>query len=115
MGYSHIPRHFAEPINVFYQDTFNPWLNLHRPCLFAVETVSAKGKIKKRYLHKDVKTPLEALALLAEKGLVKFKPGQSVETLQASAKAQTDLGAAEAMQRAKIALFATFEKKRKRA
>jgi transposase InsO family protein len=115
MGYSHIPRHFAEPINVFYQDTFNPWLNLHRPCLFAVETVSAKGKIKKRYLHKDVKTPLEALALLAEKGLVKFKPGQSVKALQASAKAQTDLGAAEAMQRAKIALFATFEKKRKRA
>lgn len=115
MGYSHIPRHFAEPINVFYQNTFNPWLNLHRPCLFAVETVNAKGKIEKRYPHQDVKTPLEALALLAEKGLVKFKPGQSVKALELMAKAQTDLGAAEAMQRAKLALFATFERKRKRA
>lgn len=115
MGYSHIPRHFAEPINVFYEETFNPWLNLHRPCMFAVETVSAKGKIRKRYPHDQVKTPLEALALLDEKGWVKFKPGQSVKALQAKAQAQTDLAAAEAMQRAKLALFATFERKRKRA
>ena len=115
MGYSHIPRHFAEPINVFYQDTFNPWLNLHRPCMFAVETISTKGKIKKRYPHDQVKTPLEALVLLAKNGLVKFKPGQSVKALQASAKAQTDLAAAEAMQRAKLALFASFAPKQKRA
>ena len=115
MGYSHIPRHFAAPINVFYQDTFNPWLNLHRPCLFAVETKDAKGKIRKRYPRDQVKTPLEALALLDEKGLVEFRPGQSVKALQASAKAQTDLAAAETMQRAKLALFATFEQKRKRA
>ena len=113
MGYSHIPRHFAEPINVFYQDTFNPWLNLHRPCLFAVETVTAKGKIRKRYPHDQVKTPLEALALLDQKGLVKFKLGQSVKALQASAKAHTDLAAAEAMQRAKLALFATFTQKKR--
>ena len=113
MGYSHIPRHFAEPINVFYQDTFNPWLNLHRPCMFAVETVTAKGKIRKRYPHDQVKTPLEALALLDQKGLVKFKLGQSVKALQASAKAHTDLAAAEAMQRAKLALFATFTQKKR--
>jgi transposase InsO family protein len=31
MGYSHIPQKFAEPINAFYQETFNPWLNQHRP------------------------------------------------------------------------------------
>ena len=115
MGYSHIPRHFAEPINVFYQDTFNPWLNLHRPCMFAVETVNVKGKIKKCYPHNRVKTPLEALVLLDEKGFVKFKPGQSVKALQAQAQALTDLAAAEAMQRTKLALFASFEQKRKRA
>ena len=115
MGYSHIPRHFAAPINLFYEDSFNPWLNLHRPCLFAVETVNAKGKISKRYPRNQVKTPLEALALLNEKGRVKFKPGQSLQVLQAKAYAQTDLEAAEAMQRAKLALFASFERKSKRA
>lgn len=115
MGYSHIPRHFAEPINAFYKDTFNPWLNSHRPCMFAVETVSEKGKIKKRYPLDQVKTPVEALALLAEKDLVTFKPGQSVEALLARAKAQTDLAAAEAMQRAKLVLFASFAPKQKRA
>ena len=48
MGYAHIPQQFAQPINAFYQETFNPWLNLHRPCLFATESVSPKGKIVKR-------------------------------------------------------------------
>jgi hypothetical protein len=75
MGYSHIPQKYAQPINAFYQKTFNPWLNLHRPCLFATEIVSPKGKVIKRYRNKDVKTPLACLAQLSEKGLVRFKAG----------------------------------------
>ena len=43
-GYSHIPQKYAKPINEFYQALFNPWLNLHRPCMFASNTVNAKGK-----------------------------------------------------------------------
>ncbi len=73
MGYSHIPQKYAKPINAFYEGVFNSRLNLHRPCLYATEIVSEKGKIIKRYKHKDVKTPLECLVLLNEKGLVKFK------------------------------------------
>ena len=65
MGYSHIPQQFAKPINAFYHETFNPWLNLHRPCLFATSVTNAKGKIVKRYRHEDVKTPLECLAQLS--------------------------------------------------
>ena len=76
--------------------------------MFATEVVSPKGKIIKRYLHEDVKTPLECLALLDEKGLVKFKKGNTLQALQAQAKVQTDLQAAQAMQKAKAALFATF-------
>ena len=83
--------------------------------MFAVETVDAKGKISKRYPRNQVKTSLEALALLDEKGQVKFKPGQSVKAVQATAKAHTDLAVAEAMQRAKLALFATFAREQKRA
>ena len=114
MGYSHIPQKHAKPINTFYQETFNPWLNLHRPCMFATEVISPKGKIIKRYLHEDVKTPLECLALLDEKGLVKFKKGNLLAALQAQAKEQTDLQAAQAMKQAKAALFASFNTKRSR-
>ena len=114
MGYSHIPQKYAKPINAFYQETFNPWLNLHRPCMFATEVINDKGKIVKRYLHEDVKTPLECLALLDEKGLVKFKKGITLGALQAQAKTLTDLAAAQAMQQAKAALFAAFNTNRPR-
>jgi len=114
MGYSHIPQKYAKPINAFYENTFNSWLNLHRPCMFATEVINDKGKIVKRYLHEDVKTPLEYLALLDNKGLVKFKKGITLHALQVQAKVQTDLQAAQAMQQAKAALFATFNTKRPR-
>ena len=115
MGYDHIPQHYAKPINAFYQETFNPWLNLHRPCLFATLITNAKGKVVKRYKHENVKTPLECLVQLSEKGLVTLKAGTSVAALQVQAKSQTDLAAAQAMQRAKNDLFATFVKPRRRA
>ncbi len=110
MGYSHIPQKYAKPINAFYQEVFNPWLNLHRPCLFATEIVSDKGKIIKRYKHKDVKTPLECLVLLDAKGLVTFRKGITLEDLLAKAKGQTDLQAAQEMQKAKTELFELFNK-----
>ena len=115
MGYSHIPQQFATPINAFYHETFNPWLNLHRPCLFATSVTNAKGKIVKRYRHEDVKTPLECLTPLSEKNLVTFKPGITLAALQAQAKSQTDLAAAQTMQRVKNELFASFAKISRRA
>ncbi len=114
MGYSHIPKKYAQPINAFYEGVFNSWLNLHRPCLFATEVVSAKGKIVKRYKNADVKTPLECLALLDEKGLVTFKEGQTLQALQAQAREKTDLAAAQEMQQAKADLFELFNKPRRR-
>jgi hypothetical protein len=108
MGYSHIPQRFAKPINAFYQAVFNPWLNLHRPCMFASETVSPKGKVIKRYRHEDVKTPLAALRQLCDKGLARLKAGVTLAALQALADAQTDLAAAQHMQRAKAELFQLF-------
>jgi transposase InsO family protein len=115
MGYSHIPQQFAQPINAFYQETFNPWLNLHRPCLFATSATNAKGKAVKRYRHEDVKTPLECLVALAAKKLVAFKPCVTLAALITQARLQTDLAAAQAMQRAKSDLFASFAKTRRRA
>jgi hypothetical protein len=115
MGYSHIPQQFATPINAFYHETFNPWLNLHRPCLFATSVTNTKGKIVKRYRHKDVKTPLECLTQLSANNMVTFKPGISLAALQRQASSQTDLAAAQTMQRAKSEMFARFAKPKRRA
>ena len=115
MGYAHIPQQYAKPINAFYQETFNPWLNLHRPCMFATETISPKGKIIKRYKHEEVKTPLECLAQLCGKGLATLKQNTTLEALQAQAASKTDLAAAQEMQRAKSELFASFVKPKRRA
>jgi len=116
MGYSHIPKKYAKPINAFYEGVFNSWLNLHRPCMYATEIVSDKGKVKKVYKHADVKTPLECLVLLNEKGLVAFKNGTTLEDLLAQAKEKTDLQAAQEMQKAKADLFQLFNQpKRKQA
>jgi hypothetical protein len=110
MGYSHIPQKYAKPINAFYQEVFNDWLNLHRPCLFATEIVSDKGKIKKVYKHKDAKTPLECLVFLDKTGLVSFKSTTMLHSLLEKAREKTDLEAAREMQKAKADLFALFNK-----
>lgn len=115
MGFEHIPQQYAKPINTFYQETFNPWLNLHRPCLFATAVTTPKGKIVKRYRHEDVMTPLECLIKLAAEKLVTFKPNVTLTALQAQADSQTDLAAAQAMRRAKSDLFARFVKPKRRA
>lgn len=44
LGYEHIPQHFATEVNAFCQDYLNPYLNLHRPCLFPESVTDAKGK-----------------------------------------------------------------------
>jgi len=115
MGYAHIPKKHAQPINDFYQKCFNPWLNLHRPCMFSTNKVNDKGKVVKVYKHADVKTPLEALVKLGELGLVKFKTETMLVDLLAQSKQQTDLVAAQEMQQAKSELFASFEKQKQRA
>lgn len=114
-GYAHIPQAHATAINDFYPVTFNPWLNFHRPCLFATETISPKGKVVKRYRHAEVKTPLECLALLSASQKVRFKRGRSLAALQTEAGAQTDLAATQAMQATKQQLFEGFLRPKKRA
>jgi len=114
MGYSHIPKKYAKPINAFYEGEFNSWLNLHRPCLFATEVVTNKGKVKKVYKNKDAKTPLERLVQLSEEGLVTFKTGITLEDLLAWAKEKTDLQAARQMQKAKADLFEMFNKPKRK-
>ena len=91
VGYDHIPQKYAKPINTFFEQTFNQWLNLHRPCMYATEQVNTRGKIVKRCKHRDAKTPLECLQIVDAKGLVAFKVGITTASLIALARSETDL------------------------
>ena len=64
LGYSHIPQRFAMLVNTFCQDHLNPYINFHRPCLFAEIIVDVKGRIRKRYPYQLMMTPYEKLKSL---------------------------------------------------
>ena len=114
MGYAHIPQKHAGAINLFYTEVFNPYLNFHRPCYFSVDTIDAKGKIKKTYPHKEIMTPWERLKALLnfEKYL---KSGITKEALEYSANAMSDNDAAEKVQQARTRLFQQFDIQKKQA
>ena len=62
-GYEHIAQRHAGRFNTFCVEYLNPFLNFHRPCLFATELADAKkpGRIKRVYRPKDAMTPLDKL------------------------------------------------------
>src|SRR5699024_2747120 len=64
LGYAHIPAHYAEATHAFTRHVLTPYLNFHRPCLFPVDEVDAKGKVRKRYPDDAVMTPYEKLKSL---------------------------------------------------
>jgi hypothetical protein len=40
-GYAHIPQHYASQVNAVCTEHLTPYLNFHRPCLFATEREDA--------------------------------------------------------------------------
>ena len=114
LGYSHIPQHFAAEVNVFCRDYLNPYLNFHRPCLFAEEIVDAKGKRKKRYPCKGVMTPLEKLASLPEPERY-LKAAITLSGLQREATRISDNEAARRLNQARAALFQSINRRLKRS
>ena len=111
-GYSHIPQRFATQINAFCAAHLNPYLNFHRPCLFAEDTIDAKGKIKKRYPQRLVMTPLEKLASLPDPDTF-LKPGITLAQLQAEATRLTDNDAAQQLNEARQRLFQSIHHRSK--
>lgn len=102
MGYWHIPQRHADILNEFYKNHFNPYLNYHRPCAFATEKISEKGKVKKVY---DVyQTPYEVF-VAHPKASEFLKEGVTLEDLAKIAKEKNDNECAALMQKAKAELF----------
>lgn len=112
LGYAHIPQHLAAPVNAFCEEHLNPYLNFHRPCLFAEEMRDAKGKVRKRYPQKLVMTPFEKLASLPNAKRF-LKPGVTFEQLNSEATGMTDNAAAARVNAARRRLFQLIECRRK--
>lgn len=114
LGYSHIPQRFAAEINAFCAEHLNPYLNFHRPCLFAEDYLDKKGKTRKRYPLKAVMTPLEKLASLPK--VERFlKPGVTLDALREKARAMSDNEAAARLNQARSQLFQSINKRSRKA
>jgi hypothetical protein len=107
MGHWHIPQSEATKIQSFYNETFNEYLNFHRPCGFATETVDEKGKIKKKY--NDYLTPFEKLQTLTKPEQF-LKEGITMESLKEVEQQQSDVEYAKLVQEKKSKLFRSFSK-----
>ena len=105
-GYAHIPQHHAARFNTFCREYLNPFLNFHRPCLFATDRADPKkpGRIQRVYCPKDAMTPLDKLASLSQATSF-LRQGITFADLHALAHALTDLQAAEELYEARQALF----------
>jgi transposase InsO family protein len=114
LGYSHIPQRFAAEVNAFCAGHLNPYVNFHRPCLFAEEIIDKKGKIRKRYPLDRVMTPLEKLAALPDAASF-LKSGVTLDALRAEAKTLSDNEAAARLNEARNRLFLSIQKRSRRA
>ena len=114
LGYSHIPQRFASLVNAFCQEHLNPYINFHRPCLFAQTITDAKGRQRKLYPYKLMMTPFEKLKSLpqAEQYL---KPGITLRGLDQRASAISDNEAARRLNNARAILFKTIFNRSKKA
>lgn len=108
-GYAHIPQHCAGAINAFCTQHLNPYLNFHRPCLFAEEITDNKGRIRKRYPQHLV-TPFEKLAAIPKVEPF-LRPGVTLDSLRRQAASISDNDAAARLNHARSQLFISIHKR----
>ena len=104
LGYAYIPQACAELLNGYHKNYLNPYINFHRPCFFPVSVVDHKGKIRKTYLYKMVRTPYERLKSLPQAESY-LRPGVTFEKLEIMANQMSDNQFAERMVNARSNLF----------
>lgn len=109
MGYNYIAAPYAEAIETFYEEHFNPYLNFHRPCGVPEQKVNRKGKVTRAY--RWYATPWEILRQLPDLAR-ELRPEVTVAELEGQARRKSDTAAAVEMQAAKRKLFAGFLRKR---
>ena len=116
MGYGYIAAAHAEDIHRFYQRSFNPYLNFHRPCGQPERITDPRGKEK--FVYRRYATPWEVLRELSPGSPDQtsyLKPSLSITALDQVAQAHSDTESASHMQAAKRKLFLAFRQERKSA
>jgi len=103
-GYAHIPQKYAPLLNEFHRRYLNPYLNYHRPCFFPETITNEKGKQKKSYPYKNMKTPYEKFKSLLNAASY-LKPGTTFEQLNAIAYKISDNETARRLNKARTQLF----------
>ncbi len=110
MGWEHLDQGTSDLINRFYQDWFNPYLNYHRPSLFAT-TVVKDQKGKERNIYDEAMIPYEKLKQVDQRLKTScLKPGISFEQLNKIAHQYSDNEFAALMREEERKLFATIQK-----
>jgi hypothetical protein len=104
IGYGFIAASHADQLQRFFTAHFNPYLNFHRPCGYAVLQKSTRGKVKRTYPANDYRTPFEKLSSLP-RWQQYLKPDLSESLLRQQAHRLSDTEAAKRMQKAKIDLL----------
>ena len=104
LGYAYIPQTCAELLNGYHKDYLNPYINFHRPCFFPVPVIDDKGRIRKTYPYKMVRTPYERLKSLPQAESY-LRPGVTFEKLETIANQMSDNQFAERMVKARSNLF----------
>ena len=105
-GYGHVRSATRLASTPSAASSLNPFLNFHRPCLFATDKPDPKkpGRIKRVYRAQDAMTPLDKLASLPEPAKY-LREGVALKDLHELATALTDVQAAEELNEARAALF----------
>jgi transposase InsO family protein len=114
LGYAHIPQRYAAEVNAWCADHLNPYVNFHRPCLFAEDITDKKGKTRKHYPLDQVRTPFEKLESLPDVTAF-LRPEITLGALRAQATAVSDNTAAERMNQARQHLFLSINKRSRQA
>lgn len=104
MGYGFIASDQAEAIQRFYTAHFNPYLNFHRPCGYAVLKAGRRGRTRRVYVADDYRTPFEKLSSMPRWQSC-LKPGLTAALLRQQASRHSDTEAAKLMQTAKLDLL----------
>lgn len=104
IGYGFIAAEHAEPLQKFFTAQFNPYLNFHRPCGFAVLVKGARGRVRRRYPADGYQTPFEKLCSLPDWQQY-LKPGITEDCLRAQSMKMSDTEAASQMQKAKLGIL----------
>lgn len=104
IGYGFIGSDHAAAIQRFYTAHFNPYLNFHRPCGYAVLTQGTRGRTRRFYPADDYRTPFDKLASLP-RWQQYLKPGLTASLLRQQAGRHSDTEAAQLMQKAKLDLL----------